>query len=869
MLHARHRKDIVSISLAFVFLASSLIFCAASWGYTPPVKMSPPSQEFLDWSTGGAGRRLLRHTERGYPLGLIPRPIDLSHTRGRSIFQSLQAVKLPQYYDLREHNKLTPVRDQGACGSCWAFASYGSLESWLMPTENRDFSENNLINLSGFDLGPCDGGLDLMALAYLARWSGPINESDDPYDFTPSPTGLTVRKHVQEALFIPDRTGPTDNNDLKQAVMTYGAVYTSMYYDDPYFKEATDAYYFDGNDTSNHAVCIVGWDDTYDRGRFPSSPPANGAFIIKNSWGASWGENGYFYVSYYDSNIGMTNTAFEDAEPTSNYKRAYQYDPLGWTASLGYSDYTAMFANVFRASSTEVLTAVSFYSASPSSTYDISVYLNPTSGPVTSGSPVTTQSGTVGFGYFTIPLGSPVALTSGQRFSVVVKLTTPGYRYPIPAEYPVPNYSSAAVAASGEGYVSADGGMWEDVTDYFINTSVCLKAFTSETRKVATPSFSPDGGTYSSAQNVTITCSTSGAEIRYTSEGTDPTTSSVLYTGPVPVGSSLTLKAKAWKSDYAPSDIGRADYVIGSHPPYDVSLSPTSGWIVVDRQLRFTSVYGDNGGYASIRGGYLLINASLSTSRALNLKYERAENKLYVRNDSDTAWLGGYAPGSSRTIENSYCKLYCQNSYISASGNRLTANGNRLTVNWSVVLKSRLSGNSCKAWMRVYDDRGQQAGWDQMGSFNLARPPRNVIITPSAGTFSVARETTFSSTWSDPNGAGNISLCYLTISPSRSAPLMAYLFYNAGTDLLYLWDPKTMNWYGGYHPKSQHSIDNSYCRLHCENTSIVKYGTNLTVKWRIEFKTPMSGKTCGQWMLVYDAQSLSDGPDKMGSILVR
>ncbi|MCX6376084.1 MAG: hypothetical protein NTU88_08675, partial [Armatimonadetes bacterium] len=112
MLYARHGKDFVSISLAFVFLASSLIFCGASSGSAPPVSMAPPNSEFLEYSAGGAARRLMQHTARGYPLGLIPRPIDLSHTAGQSIFQSNRLVGFAQYYDLRQHNKLTPVRDQ-------------------------------------------------------------------------------------------------------------------------------------------------------------------------------------------------------------------------------------------------------------------------------------------------------------------------------------------------------------------------------------------------------------------------------------------------------------------------------------------------------------------------------------------------------------------------------------------------------------------------------------------------------------------------------------------------------------------------------------------------------------------------------------
>jgi len=81
-------------------------------------------------------------------------------------------------------------------------------------------------------------------------------------------------------------------------------------------------------------------------------------------------------------------------------------------------------------------------------------------------------------------------------------------------------------------------------------------------QSVATPTFSPDEGTYVGEQTVTISCATAGAAIRYTTDGTDPTESSTLYTGPVTIDHSLTLSAKAWKTNYMPSAIKMAQYTI-------------------------------------------------------------------------------------------------------------------------------------------------------------------------------------------------------------------------------------------------------------------------------------------------------------------
>ena len=136
--------------------------------------------------------------------------------------------------------KVTAARNQGRDGSCWAFSSLASLESYILGKERKsyDFSENNMKNLvsknypQGFDLTPNEGGNALIAAAYLSRWSGPVNEFEDPYNdsSTYSPTGLPVQKHVQEVLFLPGRTGSLDNEILKRALLDYGAVYSTMYW---------------------------------------------------------------------------------------------------------------------------------------------------------------------------------------------------------------------------------------------------------------------------------------------------------------------------------------------------------------------------------------------------------------------------------------------------------------------------------------------------------------------------------------------------------------------------------------------------------------------------------------------------------------
>ncbi len=447
------------------------------------INAAPLNPAYVDYINKNSRLRSLKMAGLGsdYALGQIPSPLDLSYMNGEQIISSnsLPIYGYPASYDLRTLNRVTSVKNQGTSGSCWAFATYGSLESNLLTnfSETRDFSENNLKNMAGFDVGPNDGGNYDMAVAYLTRWSGPVSESSDPYNATSttSPSGLNAEKHVQNVFIIPNRGNSTDNDNIKSSLMKYGAIFTSMYMSDTAYYNPTHAAYYDNIAANgNHAVTIVGWDDGYSRYNFSTTPPGDGAFIVKNSWGSSFGDSGYFYVSYYDKNFGVDNAIFT-AEPVSDYNHIYQYDPLGWTYSLGYLDGTAWFANIFTATSQQELTAVGFYTTDINAQYKVNVY----SGTADTTTPIATASGSIAMaGYHTIPLNSPASLASGQKFRVDVKLTMPGSSYQIAVERPIAGRSSQAYANASESYFSHDGVTWSDVSKSYAGTDVCLKAYT-------------------------------------------------------------------------------------------------------------------------------------------------------------------------------------------------------------------------------------------------------------------------------------------------------------------------------------------------------------------------------------------------------
>ncbi|AFA48624.1 lectin like domain-containing protein [Acetobacterium woodii] len=467
-----------TIALVLVSLVYLMVIPYGVWANdnSPPLT-APLSPAFLEYQSELDSGGITTATTAGYGLGHIPEP--LARVESVETNSLPTTTTLPSSYDLRTTGRLNAIRDQGSLGNCWTFASLGSLESTLRPSVAVDLSENNLRWNNGFDYGVDAGGNSAMALAYLARWSGPVSEISDPYG-SAKKTGLSAIYHVQEVEYLPKSA-----TVIKAAIIDGGALYTSIYadaFDYPsYYNPNTSALYYTGSATTNHDVVIVGWDDNYNRSQFSTTPPGDGAWIIRNSWGTDWGDNGYFYLSYYDTYAANNVAAFHNAEATSNYNRIYQFDPLGNTSARGYDtgDHSSWGANIFTATASENLTAISTYSLSPNTTAEIQIYTNVSAGNPSSGQLRSTQSTSfANEGYYTVDLNTPINLTASENFAVVIKYTTPQTDYPVPVESPIAGYSSDASAYAGQSYLSADGtNYWYDV-GYYDDANVCIKAFT-------------------------------------------------------------------------------------------------------------------------------------------------------------------------------------------------------------------------------------------------------------------------------------------------------------------------------------------------------------------------------------------------------
>jgi C1A family cysteine protease len=394
-------------------------------------------------------------------FGLLPQRVDISHLKEAK--SDRRDVYAPAAWDWRDHNGVTPVMNQGAtCGSCWACASTANFESTVLlnnedpiritgqdvgsPFRIYDFSEENLKECNYWGDG-CAGGNAWVSTNYFTR-KGAVEEACDPYHTWDTGVCKETCTRVKQATQW--RILPEDDAVIKNFVYTYGPCYTTMYASMPGFStyDGSSVVYYTGSEETNHAVLIVGWDD--------AMPHAggNGAWICKNSWGSSWGENGYFYIAYGSARIGEgTNTilSYRQYDYMEMSGTLHHYDEGGWAGTVGYSNDEAWGLVRFTPAKAEAIYTVDFWAVDDNMTAIIYIYddFNGTNisnllyGP----HPVACDYA----GYYSVDLDSPIWVNRGDEYVVVIQFLTSGYGLPVPMD-------TLAPIETNKTYVSHNGG---------------------------------------------------------------------------------------------------------------------------------------------------------------------------------------------------------------------------------------------------------------------------------------------------------------------------------------------------------------------------------------------------------------------------
>ena len=387
--------------------------------------------EYLLYCTERDSGVFITQTEEGLGLGFIPAPIkiDFDSLDKKRIFPLKSSIALPAKYDLRTEGFLTGVKDQGGGangGNCWTFTTMGAIESqWLkMGLGSYDLSEQSLATCHGFDWGYGEGGNDMLAMAYLTRLEGPVLESQNPY-ITDDTLAWCCPKHIAPVVLVPEvRWLPKDKDIIKQVIYNYGGISASMCWNSKSYQAANYTFFYSGFKSVNHAIMLVGWDDNY------PTPAGKGAWICRNQWNTTWGENGYFYISYDDTKINTTASFYPVRVSANAISKIYYYDTLSAVNLTGFRTNTGFGLTRFRANGSELISMVGTFVPAASSMISVEVYDDMTADSLYNLRASLHNHFCSLPGYYTFDVNAPVI----DDFFVKVKYYIPGKETPIPIE---------------------------------------------------------------------------------------------------------------------------------------------------------------------------------------------------------------------------------------------------------------------------------------------------------------------------------------------------------------------------------------------------------------------------------------------------
>ena len=408
-----------------------------------------------------------------------------------------------------------PVQNQGELGTCWAFAAANSIESYgkhFMETADYskwDISELQLAYFMYHRMADPLGGLagdtvestistfnegasSVAATYMLAGQMGAVLEADAPYSSASvaSVQGLSPDLAFSQTDFSLSHAmwlSPLDTAVIKLMLETGYQGSIDLSFDPDYYNDSTASFYCSGNLTPNHEVALVGWDDNYAKENFKvgSRPVSNGAWLLKNSWGTSWGDAGYFWISYEDKS--MKNVVFLGGKWGSG-REVHQYDGTDATCKMTL-DNKGWVSNVYDAGRDEFISGVGFYTTEHNTDYELRVYRNIIGGDPFSGELLYSHLGEAPYaGYHTWDFASDDLIGSDENFSVCIKLDNGvgDTKYLLDKSYDFGAYTATSSTKPNQSFMgtpdNADGTgdiYWSDLDTF--DAAARIKAFVRNT----------------------------------------------------------------------------------------------------------------------------------------------------------------------------------------------------------------------------------------------------------------------------------------------------------------------------------------------------------------------------------------------------
>ena len=423
--------------------------------------------------------------------------------------KNLKIWEIPQTWDLRNQGIISSVKDQRDSEYCWAYASFGAVESVLMKMyfPNVPLSVREMVKFKEehFNVNT-GGGNGTMSDSYYSSGIGPVTDIPPDVNYGPdgsvyinNPDGSITTYVDRIELSIPDGMLNTNNQVfatagsagapslkkdkkynldtlryiIKNFIYEDGPVLTSFYWDYDYYDEDNYAYFCSkGDETVNHSVVLVGWDDNY---QTPASEP--GAWIAKNSWGTDFGNEGYFYLSYYDSvALRSENILWTDPKPYNENSHLYMHDETGGISGIGFTDKSFGYGLAkFEALDNIPITKIMTWNTSGNSEISLWIY-DDFDGANLSGLLAQSVNNYRAYtGRTSYELSTPLTFNAGDDFYVLVKYNNPEEAYyPIPAEFYIEDYCDPEIQ-SGKYFCSLDSLNWFPLgrdTDLKVNLAI-------------------------------------------------------------------------------------------------------------------------------------------------------------------------------------------------------------------------------------------------------------------------------------------------------------------------------------------------------------------------------------------------------------